>query len=168
MAMTQTNEPSCLVLTRQALPTIDRTRYASAEGLANGAYVLADAKDGAPEVILMATGSEVSLVLAAHERLVGEGIASRVVSMPSWSVFEKQDAAYREAVLPRAVRARLAVEQAGAVGWDRYVGFDGGTITMSTFGASAPLAKLQAKYGFTVDNVCDRARALIASLGDDL
>jgi transketolase len=167
MAMTQTHEPSCLVLTRQALPTIDRTRYAAADGLAKGAYVLADAKDGPPEVILIATGSEVSLVLAAHERLTGEGLASRVVSMPSWSVFEKQDAAYRESVLPRAVKARLAVEQAGAVGWDRYVGLDGGTINMSTFGASAPLAKLQAKYGFTVDNVCDRARALITSLGEN-
>ena len=168
LAMTQTREPSCLVLTRQALPTVDRTRYASAEGLAQGAYVLADVPgDGAPQIILIATGSEVSLVLDAHERLASEGVRSRVVSMPSWSLFEKQDAAYRESVLPRSVRARLAVEQAGSVGWDRYVGFDGGTITMSTFGASAPLAKLQAKYGFTVDNVCDHARALIASLGDD-
>ncbi|CAN5345628.1 transketolase [soil metagenome] len=167
MAVSQTHEPSCLVLTRQALPTLDRTRYAAAEGLMRGAYVLADPEGGAPQVILLATGSEVSLVLEAHERMVGDGIRSRVVSMPSWSVFEKQDAAYRESVLPRAVRARLAVEQAGSIGWDRYVGLDGATITMSTFGASAPLAKLQAKYGFTVDNVCDRARALIASLGDD-
>lgn len=166
MAATQVREPSCLVLTRQALPTIDRARYAPAAGLTRGAYVLADC-EGSPQILLMATGSEVWLVLAAHERLAAEGVRSRVVSMPSWSVFEKQDAAYREAVLPRAVRARLAVEQAGPIGWDRYVGLDGGTITMSTFGASAPLAKLQAKYGFTVDNVCDRARALIANLGDD-
>ncbi|MDB5454670.1 MAG: transketolase, partial [Caulobacter sp.] len=166
MAITQTREPSCLVLTRQALPTIDRARYASAAGLARGAYVLAES-EGSPQIILLATGSEVSLVLAAYERLTAEGVRCRVVSMPSWSLFETQDAAYREAVLPRAVRARLAVEQAGSIGWDRYVGFDGATITMSTFGASAPLAKLQAKYGFTVDNVCDRARALIAKLGED-
>jgi len=166
MAMSQSREPSCLVLTRQALPTIDRTRYASASGLVRGAYVLADAEDGAPQVLLLATGSEVSLALEAHERLTSEGVRSRVVSMPSWSVFEKQDAAYRESVLPRAVRARLAVEQAGSLGWDRYVGFDGETITMSTFGASAPLAKLQAKYGFTVDTVCDRARALVARHGE--
>ncbi len=165
MAMSQTHEPSCLVLTRQALPTIDRARYASADGVAKGAYVLADA-EGEPQIILMATGSEVSLALAAHEALAKDGVRSRVVSMPSWSVFEKQDKAYRESVLPRAVRARLAIEQAGPIGWDRYVGLDGETITMSTFGASAPLAKLQAKYGFTADNVVARARALIARLGE--
>ena len=166
MAMTQTKEPSCLVLTRQALPTIDRDRYCAADGLIRGAYVLADTKKGAPEVILLATGSEVSLALAAHETLAKTGVASRVVSMPSWSVFEKQDAAYREEVLPRAVRVRLAIEQAGPIGWDRYVGLDGETITMSTFGASAPLAKLQAKYGFTADKIVERAQALIAKLGD--
>ena len=166
MAMAQTHQPSCLVLTRQALPTIDRARYAPASGLARGAYVLADC-EGTPQILLLATGSEVSLALGAHERLAAEGVGSRVVSMPSWSVFETQDAAYREAVLPRAVRTRLAIEQAGSIGWDRYVGFDGGTLTMSTFGASAPLAKLLARYGFTVDNVCDRARALIANLGEN-
>jgi hypothetical protein len=168
MAMTQTHEPSCLVLTRQALPTLDRTRYASAEGLAKGAYVLADAKDGAPQVILMATGSEVSLVLAAHERL-----AARRRRAPAWCRC-RPGASSRNRTPPIASRCcpapcglALAVEQAGSIGWDRYVGLDGATITMSTFGASAPLAKLQAKYGFTVDNVCDRARALIASLGDE-
>ncbi|MGH1559086.1 transketolase-like TK C-terminal-containing protein [Caulobacter segnis] len=165
MAMGQSNEPSCLILSRQALPTIDRTRYAAAEGVAKGAYVLAGS-DGTPQVILLATGSEVSLALTAHETLAAAGIRSRVVSMPSWSEFEKQDAAYREQILPRAVRARLAIEQAGPIGWDRYVGFDGETITMSTFGASAPLSKLQDKYGFTPDKVVARAKALIAKLGE--
>ncbi|USQ95368.1 transketolase [Caulobacter sp. RL271] len=163
MAMAQSNEPSCLILSRQALPTIDRTRYAAADGLAKGAYVLADS-DGTPQIILLATGSEVPLAVAAHETLAAASIRSRVVSMPSWSVFEKQDATYREQVLPRAVRARLAIEQAGPIGWDRYVGFDGETITMNTFGASAPLAKLQDKYGFTPDKVVARAKALIAKL----
>ena len=162
MAMTQTNAPTCLVLSRQALPTLDRGVYAPASGAARGAYVLGGNND--PQLILMATGSEVSLAVAAHEKLSAEGIASRVVSMPSWSVFEKQDAGYREAVLPASVRARLAIEQAGGLGWDRYVGLDGDSVTMHTFGASAPLAKLQAKFGFTVDQVCDRARALIARL----
>lgn len=166
MAMAQTREPSALIFSRQALPTIDRTRYAPAAGLAKGAYVLADC-EGTPEILLLATGSEVSLVLEAHERLAGEGVRSRVVSMPSWGVYEKQDAAYREAVLPRAVRARLAVEQACALGWDRYVGAEGATITMNGFGASAPIAKLQQKFGFTVDHVCEEARALIAAVKDE-
>jgi len=126
-----------------------------------GAYVLGGG-DNECDLILMATGSEVSLVIAAHERLAHEGVASRVVSMPSWSVFEDQEDDYRESVLPRSVRARLAVEQAGALGWDRYVGLDGATITMRSFGSSAPLADLQAKFGFTVDHVCERARALLA------
>ncbi len=166
MAMAQTGEPSCLVLSRQALPTIDRNRYAAADGLQRGAYVLADAAGADAEVILLATGSELSLALAAHERLTAEGVRSRVVSMPSWSVFEKQDAAYRAQVLPPAVRARLAVEQAASLGWDRYVGLDGATVTMHSFGASAPLAKLQAKYGFTVDHVCEVARGLVAAAGE--
>ena len=162
MALSQTNRPSCLVFSRQALPTLDRAKYAPASGAAKGAYVLGG--DDNPEVILMATGSEVSLIVEAHEKLAAEGVKSRVVSMPSWSVFEQQDAGYRESVLPRAVRARLAVEQAGPLGWDRYVGVDGDTITMQTFGASAPIAKLQTRFGFTVDQVCDKARALIAGL----
>ncbi len=166
MAMAQTGEPSCIVLSRQALPTIDRIRYAPAAGLQRGAYVLADVPNGDPAIILLATGSEVSLALAAHERLTGEGVRSRVVSMPSWSVFEKQDADYRQLVLPHRIRARLAIEQAGSLGWDRYVGLDGATITMRSFGASAPLAKLQAKYGFTVDHVCEVARTLITDTGN--
>jgi transketolase len=161
VAVESTHEPTVLVLSRQALPTLDRSRLAGADGLRRGAYVLADAADGDPEVILIATGSEVSLALEAHDRLAADGVRSRVVSMPSWHAFEKQDDAYRVSVFPRSVRARLAIEQAGSLGWDRYVGFDGATITMSTFGASAPLAKLQAKYGFTVDNAVKMARELI-------
>lgn len=161
VAVESTHEPTVLVLSRQALPTLDRSRLAGADGLRRGAYVLADAADGDPEVILIATGSEVSLALDAHDRLAANGVRSRVVSMPSWHAFEKQDDAYRVSVFPRSVRARLAIEQAGSLGWDRYVGFDGATITMSTFGASAPLAKLQAKYGFTVDNAVKMARELI-------
>ncbi|EJL22739.1 transketolase [Novosphingobium sp. AP12] len=161
VAVESTHEPTVLVLSRQALPTLDRSRLAAADGLRRGAYVLADAADGDPEVILIATGSEVSLALEAHDRLTADGVRSRLVSMPSWHAFEQQDDAYRLSVFPRSVRARLAIEQAGSLGWDRYVGFDGATITMSTFGASAPLAKLQAKYGFTVDNAVKMARELI-------
>jgi transketolase len=161
VALSHTHEPTALILSRQALPTIDRSRYAAADGLEKGAYILADAADGDPEIILMATGSEVSLVVAAHEKLVADGVKSRVVSMPSWYLFEKQDAAYRDSVFPPSVGARLAVEQAGSLGWDRYVGFEGATITMSTFGASAPLAKLQEKFGFTLDNVVKVARELL-------
>jgi transketolase len=163
MAMQQADGPSCLILSRQALPTIDRTRYAAATGLARGAYVLAGSDNDA-DLILLATGSEVPLVIAAHEQLAREGVASRVVSMPSWSVFERQDPAWREQVLPRAARARLAVEQAVAFGWDRYVGPDGATLTMPWFGSSAPYADLRVKYGFTVEQVCSRARALLAAL----
>ena len=160
VALTHTHEPTALIFSRQAIPTLDREKYASAEGLQKGGYVLADA-DGEPDIILIGTGSELPLVVAAHEKLTAEGVKSRVVSLPSWYLFEKQDDAYRESVLPNAVRARLAVEQGGALGWDRYVGHDGGTITMSTFGASAPLADLQKKFGFTVDNVCAVAKKLI-------
>ena len=163
MALTQSNRPSALILSRQALPTLDRTKYTAATGVAHGAYVLTK-DEGEPDVILMATGSEVSLVVAAAETLTGEGLKVRVVSMPSWSVFEQQDAAYRESVLPRFVRARVAVEQAASLGWDRYVGMDGATVTMSTFGASAPISKLQTKFGFTVDHVCGVARKVLAGV----
>ena len=161
VALSHRDRPTALILSRQALPTLDRSRYASANGLAKGAYVLADSGGGEPEIILIGTGSEVSLVAAAHEKLAAQGIRSRVVSMPSWYLFEAQGEAYRDAVLPPGVRARLAVEQAGPVGWDRYVGRDGATVTMSTFGASAPLPALQQKYGFTVDNIVQVARDLI-------
>ena len=154
------NRPAALVLSRQALPTLDRTRYASAKGVEKGGYVLADC-DGTPEVILIATGSEVSLVVEAHERLLSEGTGSRVVSLPSWYRYELQDDEYKESVLPKAVTARVAVEMAGELGWDRYVGNAGVAITMSSFGASAPIAKLQDKYGFTVDNVVKVAKSLM-------
>ncbi|WP_066721720.1 transketolase [Sphingomonas pituitosa] len=161
VALEHSHEPTALILSRQAIPTLDRSKYASAEGLERGGYVLADAEGRVPEVILIGTGSELPMVVDAHERLTAEGVRSRVVSLPSWYLFEKQDRAYRESVLPPAITARLAVEQAGSFGWDRYVTSDGGTITMSTFGASAPLAKLQEKYGFTVDNIVKMARELM-------
>jgi transketolase len=153
------HEPAALVLSRQPIPTIDRSRYASASGVARGAYVLADAEGGRPEVILLSTGSEVALCVAAFERLTADGIRARVVSMPSWELFEQQDAAYRERVLPADVTARLSVEQASTFGWERYVGHTGARIGMETFGASAPLKELQKKFGFTVDRVVEAARA---------
>ncbi len=162
VALSHSNEPTALIFSRQAIPTLDREKYASADGLEKGGYILGDVDGGDPDIILIGTGSELAMVVAAHEKLTAQGVRSRVVSLPSWYLFEKQDDAYREQVFPNAVRARLAVEQAGAMGWDRYVGHDGGTITMKSFGASAPLAKLQEKYGFTVDNICDVARELIA------
>ena len=161
VALSHTREPTALIFSRQAIPTLDRSKYASADGLEKGGYILGDAERGDPEIILIGTGSELPMVVAAHEKLAGEGVRSRVVSLPSWYLFEKQDDAYRESVFPDAVRARLAVEQGGSMGWDRYVGRDGGTITMKTFGASAPLAKLQEKFGFTVENICAVARVLI-------
>ena len=164
VALEHSHEPTALILSRQAIPTLDRSKYAPADGLEKGGYILADCagdSGGDPEIILIGTGSELPLVAAAHEKLASEGVKSRVVSLPSWYLFEKQDQAYRDSVLLPTVRARLAVEQGGALGWDRYVGHDGGTITMSTFGASAPLAKLQEKFGFTVDNVCKVAREIM-------
>ena len=159
VALAQTHRPSCMVLSRQPLPTLDRTQYAAASGAAQGAYVLAGAAH--PEVILLATGSEVSLAVAAYEQLKGEGIAAQVVSMPSWELFEEQPTAYRDSVLPPAVTARVVVEQAGPLGWDRYVGQTGAKVVMSSFGASAPLAKLQEKFGFTVENVVKLAKQQI-------
>jgi transketolase len=155
------SRPAALIFSRQALPTLDRDRYASAEGVKRGGYVLADC-DGEPEVVLIATGSELSLAVGAYEKLTEAGTRARVVSLPSWYRFELQDKGYRDSVLPPSAKARLAIEMAGSMGWDRYVGSHGDTITMSTFGASAPLAKLQDKYGFTVDNIVDKARTLIA------
>jgi transketolase len=154
--------PACLILTRQALPTLDRTKYAAASGLAKGAYVLADPPDGAPEVLLLATGSEVYLCVAAHEQLAQEGIKSRVVSMPSWEIFESQPKEYRDTVLPPAVKARVSVEQASTFGWERYVGTSGKSIGMKTFGASAPLKDLQKKFGFDPGNVVAAAKEQLA------
>jgi transketolase len=155
------HEPVALILSRQALPVIDRTAYASAEGVARGAYVLADAADGRPDVLLLATGSEVALCLAAHERLRAEGVQARVVSMPSWEMFEhhcRQHPEYRDEVLPARVKARVSVEQASVFGWERYVGSTGQVIGMNTFGASAPLKELQTKFGFTPDRVVEAAK----------
>jgi len=152
------HHPVCLILSRQALPTLDRAKYAAASGLARGAYVLADAPGGAPEVILMATGSEVSLCVGAHEQLLGEGVRSRVVSMPSWELFEQQPQEYKDAVLPPGVTARVSVEQASTFGWARYVGTTGKAIGMRTFGASAPLKDLQRKFGFDPGAVASAAR----------
>jgi transketolase len=148
LIMQQRHEPTVLVLTRQNLPTIDRTKYAPASGLAKGAYVLADAPGGKPEAILMATGSEVSLILAAQDKLTAAGIRTRAVSMPSFELFEHQSQEYRDSVLPPDVTARVSVEQASVVGWDKYVGLKGKAIGMRSFGASAPLKELQKKFGF--------------------
>lgn len=156
------HEPAALVLSRQAMPTLDRTKYASAEGVAKGAYILADAPDGKPEVILMGTGSEVSLCVGAYEQLKAEGVKARVVSMPSWDIFEHQDEAYRKKVLPPDVKARVAVEQASTFGWAQYVGMTGKIIGMHTFGASAPLKELQKKFGFSPDKIVEAAREAIA------
>lgn len=155
------HQPAVLVLSRQALPTLDRTIYASASGLEKGAYVLADAPGGTPEILLLATGSEVSLCVAAYERLIAKGIQARVVSMPSWELFERQSQAYRDQVLPPQVTARMSVEQAATTGWDRYVGLAGTSIGMNTFGASAPLKALQKKFGFTPERVIAAAQELL-------
>ena len=152
------HEPVALVLTRQALPTLDRSIYGSAEGVAKGAYVLADADDGQPDVLLLASGSEVSLCVNAYEQLKAEGVKARVVSMPSWELFEQQDAAYRESVIPSSVMARVAVEQAATFGWAKYAGTTGEIIGMNTFGASAPLKELQRKFGFTPDRIVAAAK----------
>jgi transketolase len=155
------HEPAVLALSRQPLPTLDRSKYAPASGLARGAYVLADPPGGKPEVILIASGSEVSLCVNAHEELLAEGIRSRVVSMPSWDIFEHQPQAYRDSVLPPDVTARVAVEQASTFGWERYVGWSGRVIGMKTFGASAPLKELLRKYGFDPERVAEVAKELL-------
>jgi len=154
------HKPAAFALSRQALPTFDRTRYAPATGVAQGAYILADPPGGNPEVILIASGSEVSLALEAHESLLREGIQSRVVSMPSWDIFDHQTREYREKVLPPAVKARVAIEQASTLGWERYVGSSGAIIGMKTFGASAPLKELQVKFGFEPDRIVEVVKEL--------
>jgi transketolase len=154
-------EPVALILTRQALPTFDRTKYASATGVARGAYILADADDGKPQVILMATGSEVSLCIDSYEKLKAEGIKARVVSMPSWDLFEHQSQSYRDEVLPPSVTARVAVEMASTFGWAQYAGPKGRILGMRTFGASAPLKDLQKKFGFTIDAVVQAAHEVL-------
>lgn len=155
------HRPAIMVLSRQPLPTLDRNRYAAASGVARGAYVLADAPGGKPDVILIASGSEVSLAVDAHEVLVASGIRSRVVSMPSWDIFEHEPRSYRDSVLPPDVMARVAIEQASCFGWERYVGATGAVIGMQTFGASAPLKALQQQFGFTVEHVVAVAKQLL-------
>jgi transketolase len=155
------HEPAVLALSRQPLPTLDRARYAPAVGVARGAYVLGDAPGGSPEVILIASGSELSLAVEAHERLTAQGIRSRVVSMPSWEIFDHQPLEYRDAVLPPAVKVRVAMEQASTFGWERYVGASGAVIGMKTFGSSAPLKALQRKFGFEPNRVVATARELL-------
>ena len=156
------HQPAALVLSRQPLPTVDRNKYARASGVAQGAYVLADPPGGNPEVIIIASGSEVCLAAEAHEKLLAEGIRSRVVSMPSWEIFEKQTKQYRDSVLPPTVQARVAVEQASTFGWERYVGTSGRVIGMHTFGASAPLKALERKFGFEPDQVIAAVKEQLA------
>ncbi len=158
------HRPAALVLSRQALPTLDRSKYAAASGVAYGAYVIADAPGGKPEIILIATGSELSLAVQAHETLNSEGIHSRVVSMPSWDIFEHQTQEYRDSVLPPAVQARISVEQASTFGWERYVGTNGRMIGMQTFGASAPLKELQKTFGFEPERLVTMAKAMLGKL----
>jgi transketolase len=156
------HEPVALVLSRQAMPTFDRTKFGAAAGVARGAYVLADAPGGKPDVVIMATGSEVGLAVSAWEALGKDNVKARVVSMPSWELFDHQGQDYRDSVLPPAVTARVSVEQASTFGWHRYVGATGEAIGMTTFGASAPLKELQKKFGFTVDAVVAAARRQLA------
>ena len=155
------HQPAAIALSRQPLPTFDRSKYASAAGVARGAYVMADANGSPPEIILIASGSEVSLAVDAHETLASQGVRSRLVSMPSWDIFEHQPAAYRVEVLPPGVKARIAIEQGSVLGWDRYVGPEGRIIGMKTFGASAPLKELQRKFGFEPERVVAAAMEVL-------
>ncbi|MEI6157529.1 MAG: transketolase C-terminal domain-containing protein, partial [Atribacterota bacterium] len=161
VAVEQTGSPVALILSRQNLPVIDRSQFAPAEGLRQGAYILADCPSGRPELILMASGSEVILALEACEKLTGEGFAVRVVSMPSWELFESQPEEYRRAVFPPEVTHRLAIEAGVTQGWHKYVGSRGDVLGIDRFGASAPGKVVLEKFGFTVQNVMERARALI-------
>jgi transketolase len=161
LAMDERHQPVALVLTRQDVPVLDRSRYAPAEGLRRGGYVLADAPGENPEVILIATGSEVALAVAAYEELVAGGVRARVVSLPSWHLFDQQSREYRDRVLPPAVTARVSIEEASTLGWDRYVGPGGAMIGMHTFGSSAPLKDLQTRFGFTPERVAETAKELI-------
>jgi transketolase len=157
------HQPAVLALSRQPLPTFDRSKYASANGVSHGAYILADAPGGNPEAIIIASGSEVSLAVQAHETLLAEGIRSRVVSMPSWEIFEQQPKSYRNSVLPPNVRVRVAVEQASTFGWERYVGDAENVIGMKTFGASAPLKELQRRFGFEPGHVVQKVKRQLGS-----
>jgi len=162
VAIDRHHQPVAMILTRQNVPVLDRAKYAPAAGLRRGGYVLADSDGGDPEVILIATGSEVALALAAHEELTADGVRSRVVSLPSWELFDRQDQSYRDEVLPPSITARVSVEEASTIGWDRYVGFGGTKIGMHTFGTSAPLKDVQTKFGFTPDKVAEAAKELLS------
>jgi transketolase len=155
------HKPAVLALSRQPLPTLDRKKYAPASGVANGAYIVGDAPGGKPEVILIASGSELGITVEAHEKLLAEGIRSRVVSMPSWDIFESQTKEYRESVFPSGVKTRIAIEQASTFGWERYVGQEGHVIGMNTFGASAPLHELQKRFGFEPDRIVEIAKGML-------
>jgi transketolase len=161
VALETRDRPVALILSRQNLPTLDRGRYGAADGLRRGAYILSDAPGGKPELILLASGSEVGLILEAADRLQKQGLAVRCVSMPSWELFEALPQAEREAVLPPSVGARLAVELGVRQGWDRYLGASGDMLSVERFGASAPAEILLREYGFTVDKVCERAKRLL-------
>ena len=161
VAIQQRHTPTTVVLTRQALPTYDRTKFAPASGVAKGAYVLIDAEGRKPDVILIGTGSEVHLCVEAYEKLKAEGIEARVVSMPSWELFDKQDAAYKESVLPASVAARVSVEMAATFGWERWVGPKGKMIGMHSFGASAPLKDVLKKFGFLTETVVAAAKEVL-------
>jgi transketolase len=156
-----TDRPVSLVLTRQALPTLDRTKYAPAGGVARGAYILADAPGGKPDVLLLATGSEVSLCVAAYEQLAAEGVRARVVSMPSWELFENESREYRDRVLPPAITARVAVEEGSVFGWERYAGAGGAILGLHTFGLSAPAKAVTQHFGFSAAHVIAAAREQI-------
>jgi transketolase len=153
--MKERHAPVALILSRQNMPTLDRTKYRSAAGVAQGGYILADSPGGAPDVILIGTGSEIGLCVEAHEILIAAGVKARLVSLPSWELFDQQSQAYRESVLPPSAKARVSVEQASTMGWSRYAGCN---IGMTTFGASAPLKELQKKFGFTAEAVVAAAK----------
>jgi transketolase len=163
-ALKITNHPVAFVLSRQNLPTLDRNKYGSALSAARGGYIVADDPDGQPQVILIATGSELGVTVEAHEKLKAEGVRSRVVSMPSWELFDQQDAAYRSAVLPAGIKARVAVEAGIKFGWERYLGDHGVFVGMTGYGASAPGGTLFKEFGFTADNIVNQAKQSIASV----
>jgi transketolase len=168
MALGRTDGPTALALTRQNVPTLDRSVHAPADGLHRGAYVLAEADGGAPQVLLLSTGSEVQLALAARESLAGEGVRARVVSMPCWEAFEEQDQSYRDSVLPPDLRARVAVEAASPFGWARYVGLDGAVVGIDRFGESAPYEAVYEQVGITAEAVADAARHVLNRRAGDI